>query len=123
MTENNLHPLTKSQSDFAAKNYELVFSFLSGCKLDADEYHDAVIMHYLRAVQVYDERPELQTEPFAVVAKRLMLSGVMRHIEKQNRRQIAETLHVNGLERNRTGKVLYLRPAVTGTRFRVVGAA
>lgn len=123
MTENNLHPLTKSQSDFAAKNYELVFSFLSGCKLDADEYHDAVIMHYLRAVQSYDEHPELHREPFAVVAKRLMRSGIMRHLEKQNRRQIAETLHANGLERNRTGKVLYLRPAVTGTRFRVVGAA
>lgn len=123
MTENNMHPLTKAQSDFAAKNYELVFSFLSERKLDVDEYHDAVIMHYLRAVQSYDEHPELHREPFSVVAKRLMLCGIMRHLEKQNRRQIAETLHANGLERNRTGKVLYLRPAVTGTRFRVVGAA
>lgn len=119
MTENNMHPLTKTQSDFAAKNYELVFSFLSGCKLDADEYHDAVIMHYLQAVQSYDERPELHREPFSVVARRQMWDGIMHHMNAQTRRNIAEALHSRGVEREQPRKVLYLNSLAIGTRYRV----
>lgn len=107
MNEHNMHPLTKFQSDFAAQNYEMVFTFLSGRKLDVDEYHDAVIMHYLRAVQVYNEHSALQTKPFADFAADSMEKAVVQHLGKLNRRHIAETMHAYEAQ-NRQNNVIAL---------------
>lgn len=86
MNESTLHPLTKTQSDFAAENYGLVFSFLKSKGLDADEFHDVVILSYLQAVQIYDERPEMQENPFDIYAERMMQRALRFHLQKLNGR-------------------------------------
>lgn len=77
----NMHPLTKEQSDFAAVNYGLVFSFLKDRKLDADEFHDIVILDFLHAVQLYDECPNLQAKPFEALACRMMECALRLHLQ------------------------------------------
>lgn len=74
-------------------------------------YHDAVIMHYLQAVQVYDERPEMQSESFSKVAARYMAKAVAQHLEKMNRQRTAETLHAYVMDRSRQGNIIYLHNA------------
>lgn len=107
MNGNNMHPLTKAQSDFAAQNYELVFSFLSERQLDGDEFYDAAIFSYLLAVQVYDEHPELRNKPFSEVASHCMAKAVTRHMEKLNRRRTADVLHAYEVQ-NRQDNVIRL---------------
>lgn len=83
MNEATLHPLSKAQSDFAAENYNLVFRFLQEKGLDADEYHDDVILEYLHAVQCYDERPELRRYDFPAIAYGQMESAISHTCHRQ----------------------------------------
>lgn len=86
MNENTMHPLTKEQSDFAAENYSLVFRYLAHKGLDADEFHDVVILPFLRAVQQYNERPELREYAFSTIAWRRMDSALGGYFAKLKRR-------------------------------------
>ncbi|MCL2775837.1 MAG: hypothetical protein FWD71_21195, partial [Oscillospiraceae bacterium] len=56
----NLGKLTDEQREFAAKYHYLVENFLKFRHLDRDEYYNAIILGYLRAVRKYFLRPELQ---------------------------------------------------------------
>ena len=49
-----LHPLTLAQSEFAAKNHDLVFQYLRSRNLPEDEFYGEVILGYLSAVQRYE---------------------------------------------------------------------
>ena len=80
---NKLRPLTKEQSAFAAERYSMVFDFLGARGLDADDYHDVVILSFLSAVQQYLEHPELQMSAFHKVAYRYMGASVCKHQKKQ----------------------------------------
>ena len=42
--------LTQEQREFAAKNHEIVLSYLRGKRLDASEWYDVAVFGYLRAV-------------------------------------------------------------------------
>ena len=44
-------PLTEEEQAFAAENYHLVAKYLRMRKLPYDEWHDVVILRYLRAVK------------------------------------------------------------------------
>ena len=85
-----LHPLTPSQSDFAAQRHELVFQYLNSSQLPEEEFYDEVILAYLWAVQQYDEQPELQQSEFAAVAFAAMDSAVSCFLENQHIRQSRE---------------------------------
>jgi len=63
-----LHPLTPTQSEFAAKNHDLVFQYLRSNNLPEEEYYGEVIMGYLSAVQRYDEEAWLRQYDFRPVA-------------------------------------------------------
>ena len=86
MNGQEMHPLTKEQSDFAAEQYGMVFRYLAHKRLDADEFHDVVILPFLRAVQQYMERPELQKYAFSTIAWRQMDSALSNSFARQKRR-------------------------------------
>ena len=86
MNGQEMHPLTKEQSDFAAEQYGMVFRYLAHKRLDADEFHDVVILPFLRAVQQYMERPELQKYAFSTIAWRQMDSALSNYFARQKRR-------------------------------------
>lgn len=81
-----MHPLTEAQRDFAEQNHNLVTEFLRIRRLDVDEYYGVVILRYLRAVQMYDERPDLREAcAFKTVAFRGMRSALYNHFRDQKR--------------------------------------
>ena len=59
-----LHPLTLAQSEFAAKNHDLVFQYLRSRNLPEDEFYGEVILGYLSAVQRYEEESWLRQYRF-----------------------------------------------------------
>ncbi len=76
--------LTGAQKEFAAENHGLVFDFLKSKGLD-DDFYDVVIFRFLRAVQLYDERPELRKYSFKTIAFNNMRSALGNHYKKQGR--------------------------------------
>lgn len=102
MNDSILHPLTDTQRVFAAAHYHLVFGFLAGKRLDPDEYHDVVILEYLRAVEQYDERPELQKYSFSTIAYRAMWWKVLAYWRTNARhKRLAPTVSLDALEPER----------------------
>lgn len=65
-------PLTPEQRDFAAKNHNLVYSFLNDKHLPEDEFYDIVIFGYLQAVRTYFSKPAARKYSFSTIAYRRM---------------------------------------------------
>ena len=53
-------PLTKEQQEFAAEHHGLVYKFLNDNRLAEDEFYDVIIFGYLKAVQDFFLREQLQ---------------------------------------------------------------
>lgn len=51
-----------------------------------DEFYDVVIFRFLRAVQQYDEREDLQQYAFSTIANNAMRSALSNHFAKEKRR-------------------------------------
>jgi RNA polymerase sigma-70 factor (ECF subfamily) len=71
--------LTEAQRDFAEQHHGLVTQYLRKKGLREDDYYDIVVFGYLRAVQAYDERPELRQYSFRSVAYRRMFATLWNH--------------------------------------------
>lgn len=56
--------LTEKQRQFAADNHYVLENFLRYRGLPMDEFYDVVIFRFLKAVQQYDEREDLQKYKF-----------------------------------------------------------
>jgi len=74
-----LTQLTESQRDFADKHHDLVLQYLRRKGLREDEYYDIAVFGYLRAVQVYDQKPELQQYSFQTIANKRMYAALWNH--------------------------------------------
>lgn len=79
-------PLTEQQKDFAAANHGLVHAFLNAYGLNEDEFYDAVIFGYLRAVRRYFTEANLKKYKFGTIAWNCMRVDLLNHY-KANRRQ------------------------------------
>ena len=105
MEKNNtaLHPFTPAQSRFMEEHYGLLKWFLSfrwvnqknACRsseevpfsfLEKEDIYDAALDGYMRAVQQYDERPELRRYSFTAVAMGAMRWELLGLIRKEARR-------------------------------------
>lgn len=99
-----LHPFTPEQSRFMEEHYGLLRWFLSfrwvnqknGDRsskeapfslLEKEDVYDAALDGYMRAVQQYDERPELQKYSFTTVAVNAMRWELLGFIRKEARRR------------------------------------
>lgn len=103
-TNTALHPFTPAQSSFMEEHYGLLKWFLSFRWIDQgksshssesipfsflekEDIYDAALDGYMRAVQQYDERPELQKYSFTTVAVNAMRWELLGLIRKEARRR------------------------------------
>ena len=102
-TNTALHPFTPAQSSFMEEHYGLLKWFLSFRWIDQgkssrssesipfsflekEDIYDAALDGYMRAVQQYDERPELREYSFTTVAMGAMRWELLGLIRKEARR-------------------------------------
>jgi RNA polymerase sigma-70 factor (ECF subfamily) len=91
-----LTKLTGAQRDFAAENHDLVLQYLGAKGLSEDEFYDIAIFGYLRAVQVYDQRPELRRYSFRTIAYKRMYAAIWNHFRSlRTAKRSAEVLSLN----------------------------
>lgn len=64
-----LHPLTEEQRIFAEKHHDFIYQYLNGRHLNIEDYYDTAVFGYLKAVQDYLEKPELQQYRFSTIAR------------------------------------------------------
>ena len=99
-TNTALHPFTPAQSSFMEEHYGLLRWFLSfrwvkkqTCEeipfslLEKEDIYDAALDGYMRAVQQYDERPELREYSFTTVAVNAMRWELLGLIRREARRR------------------------------------
>lgn len=81
-----LRPLSQMERKVAADNLWVVESFLRKNQLPFDDWFDVVIFRYLRAVELWFDRPDLYQYEFSTIAWRNMNSAVWNERKKQARR-------------------------------------
>lgn len=82
-----LYPLTREECRFAEEHHGLVYKFLHENHLAADDFYDVVIFGYLKAVQIYFSKPELQKYSFTTIAWRKMHGYLTNYLRTQRRRK------------------------------------
>jgi RNA polymerase sigma factor (sigma-70 family) len=88
-----LHFLTDSQRKLAEENHGFVEKYLRIRGLDAGDYYDVVIFGYLRAVQRYDEQPELRKHSLRTIAYGGMRSALSNHFRSLRRKKREATVY------------------------------
>ncbi len=48
-----IRPLTPTEKQYATENYHLISKFLKLSKLNAEEFFDIVVFHFLLSVEIY----------------------------------------------------------------------
>ncbi len=75
-----LRPLDKTERSFAAKNHELVYSFLQRNGLSEDVFYDVAVLGYIKAVKEYLTNPKLCVYAFSTIAWKSMQCAVNDHM-------------------------------------------
>ncbi|MDD3361535.1 MAG: ECF-type sigma factor [Hespellia sp.] len=86
---NKLHPLSEYQKQTAEKNHNLIYGFIHRFGYSVEEHYSILVFGYLKAVQIYDERADLQRKyDFTFIAWMYMRSeiGNFFRMEKSKRR-------------------------------------
>lgn len=87
--------LTDNERKFAEDNHKLIYSFLSSKGYSIEDYYNIVVFGYLKAVQVYSKRADLQEKyKFSVIAWKYMQSEIGNHFrtETAQKRATEESL-------------------------------
>ena len=71
--------LTDAQRDFAADNHDLLLQYLRVKGLSEDEFYDIAVFGYLKAVQIYNQQPELQAYSFKTIAYKRMYAAIWNY--------------------------------------------
>lgn len=80
-----LEKLTESEKKFAEENHNLVYGFLHRYKYSIEEYYNIVIFGYLKGVQVYHRRKDLQSKyDFPFIAWQYMRSEIGNNLRTKN---------------------------------------
>lgn len=75
--------LTERQKQFAEENHRVLEDFLRYRGLPQEEFYDVVVFRFLRAVQQYDEREDLQRYSFQTIARNHMRSALSNYFRSQ----------------------------------------
>ena len=84
--QKTFRPLSPAEKEVATQNFWMVGSFLKQKQLPFDEWFDVVVFRYLRAVELWLERPDLYHYEFSTIAWRNMRSAVWHEQQKQRKR-------------------------------------
>lgn len=77
--------LTERQTRFAQENYDVLTDFLERRGLLNEEYYDAVVFEFLRAVQLYDESKSLKRYSFEYFASWYMQKMLVDYLKKKEK--------------------------------------
>lgn len=90
-----LQPLTESEKRQAEENHNLVYSFLHRHRYAIEDFYNVVIFGYLRGIQVYNRREDLQKKyQLAFICEQYMRAEVGNYFRMQNaqKRKTMETI-------------------------------
>lgn len=90
-TYTRMAPLTEEEREFAEENYYALLWYVKKVRGDwwrefEDDYYDAAVMGYLKAVKKWFERPELHRYSFLNIAVHSMRGYVGAEMKKISRR-------------------------------------
>ena len=90
------NPLTPEQVCFAAKNHRLIYKYLKKRQLPKEEYYDIVVFGYLKAVQDYFRKEDLQSFSFSTICYRYMSREITNyHIGQQRQKRTANIVCIH----------------------------
>ena len=112
--------LTEKQRQFAADNHYVLENFLRYRGLPMDEFYDVVIFRFLKAVQQYDERKDLQKYKFSTIAEYAMRSAVSNYFAKKKRRD--EKVEILSLDYQFNDSSLTLGDVIADERVDICGS-
>lgn len=79
-----LKPLTEEEKEMATENHSLVYSFLHRHNYAIEDFYNVVIFGYLRSVEVYNRRKDLQEKyQLAFIAEQYMRASVANHFRRE----------------------------------------
>lgn len=80
MDNYKLEPLTDFERKFATENHNLVYDFLHRHGYSFENYYDVAIFGFLKAVQIYKRREDLQNKyVFPFISQQYMRSEIGNH--------------------------------------------
>ena len=85
MANHKLQPLNETEKKFAEDNHNLVYGFLHRYNYSIEDYYNVVIFGFLKAVQIYSRRKELQEKyDFPFIAWQYMRSEIGNNFRTEN---------------------------------------
>lgn len=78
-------PLTDSERKFATENHNLVYGFLHHYGYSLEIYYDVAIFGFLKAVQIYNRREDLQNRyNFSFISRQYMRAEIGNYFRMEN---------------------------------------
>ena len=90
------NPLTPEQVCFAAKHHRLIYKYLKKRHLPKEEYYDVVVFGYLKAIQDYHSKKDLQQYAFSTICYQYMSREIYnyhRSLQRQLRLSNVVCIH------------------------------
>ena len=80
-----LEKLSEIEQKFAEENHSLIYKFLSNGNYSIEEYYNIVVFGFLKAVQIYHRRNDLNGKyKFSVIAWKYMQAEIGNHFRIKN---------------------------------------
>lgn len=99
MEKHKLQPLTETEKRFAEENHNLVYGFLHRYNYSIEECYNVVIFGFLKAVQIYNRRKDLQEKyDFPFIAWQYMRSEIGNNTRTENSQKRKPTEGVISLD-------------------------
>lgn len=99
MAKHKLQPLTETERKFAEDNHNLVYGFLHRYNYSIEEYYNIVIFGFLKAVEIYNRRKDLQEKyAFPFIAWQYMRSEIGNHVRTENSQKRKPTEKIISLD-------------------------
>lgn len=90
-----LRPLTATERKLAEENHNLIYTFLTKGKYNTEDYYNIVVFGYLKGIQVYCRRADLQEKyKLSVIVWNYMKAEIGNHFKRENaqKRATEETI-------------------------------
>lgn len=103
MENHKLQPLTETEKKFAEDNHNLIYGFLHRYNYSIEEYYNVVIFGFLKAVEIYNRRKDLQEKyAFPFIAWQYMRSEIGNNFRTENSKKRKPTETIISLDADST---------------------